>query len=924
MSNQTHLQSGLSNAADREQGTLHLLPASVAQELSALRNPSEARLAESVEELSALRAHITAYGIQRGTLIARLVTTPPTSNQIQKLHNKIEQLDATFSIFANSHRHVFAHNLLLLQELSDSARIAQDTSIYTNLRTRFFNLGKELGEAQVRTIEQSRLQRTLEHISALEKSVATLLRSETGFSRQLPADIILSDSSIDKLQSAFRASVRQGEREGIHTRITAEADAAKLYRNIAGWKEYLPTWVSIFKPFYVVQEILRDKPKDQLGYIDQALRERRGLGLQESLLYAYGRSYATRIHWLTSGDEIGNAAISAARELRSLFATQTGRATALWSIYESLSPAEIIKFEGALARELNLSDGSVKDYISKRIHPRAVQKLEALRSGARSKADILHIADLLENTGSTQLQARWLLLALPYHEVRRVCDRYQQELGESLVSAVERNMPLSPARDLCLAILHGDEEKQAAARIRCSFVYRGDWVGGPYLRTTDEQREWMIKAYEKHYCQGKPHFWDDLRRGAWKEDYFFLAALPSVCRFLDRTWWPFTSSTPFVESLAKNGELRASELLRYFLVGIGTDIDGIYTVLSTRTAKEIKEIEHDYAQRYPAGRFMTLCSKVPFIREFILTGKLRNDLHVELSGDHDFDVSLFYEGLPDETNDRSYCTTLMNRLTRRFDHERGGALLRLRGGLLSKLRGDGRVLRRFVEDYQSALSYYRAHIEDVAELSPEHIKRFRTLVRLAETQADAFRDAKITVSNLVLNSGAVIGASVGAAAVLFFSTLPWWSAAVASGCGSLCWRWAQGTLLLGRGFGKTDAAFQAVRAFIDGASMFTIRAGVATLSGLLGRQLSSGVAKGSFKTSLHRFIRSIENSIKRQDKARFVLSKNSVVASATQLSVLSEGFLKEIEINPDAIGSESLTQGRRIEESFFRALLGET
>ncbi len=879
------------------------------------------RLADTADTMQELGQRVVSYGSQRGRLLARLLTTKYSPQHHNSIHDSIATLDARFSRYIAPHHGLFAHNLLMLQELSDAARVAQDTAIYQKLRERFFSLGEELGEAQGRVIEQARLQRAHTKLQQLEASLFTKLNSQTPLSTSLPADIVLSDGSITQLRSALRASARQGEHEGIHNRIAAEADAAALYRNIAGWKEFLPTWVSLFKPFSVVQEILRDKPKDHLGYIDQALRERRGLGLQESLLYAYGRSYAERIRWLTSGDEIGNAAISAARELRSIFATRTGRADAVWGIYKALAPADIPAFERALARELNLLDSTLPRYILGRTTPCLTEKIKALRAGDQERAEVLHVADLLQSKRSRQLQTRWMLLALPPEQVSHFFQRYEQEHGQSLLGVIESSMRSSPARDLCLAILKGDAEKTSAARIRCSFVYRADWVGAPYLRTTPEERSAMIAAYEKHYCGGAPLFWDHLRQGAWKEDYFFLAKVPFLCRGLDRTWWPFTSSAPFIESLARYGELRPSELLRYFLIGIGTDVDGIYAVLANQTVEEIREIERDYASTYPASRFTKLCSKIPFVREFILTGDLRNDLHVELSGDHDFDISLCYEGMPDQSNDREYCATLMNRLTRRFNHERGGALLRLRGGLLSQLRGDGRVLRRFVEDYQAALAFYRAHIESASALEPDHIKRFNTLVRLAETQADAFRDAKITVSNLVLNSGAFIGASVGAAAVLFFSSLPWWSAAVASGCGSLCWRWVQGTLLLGRGFGKTDAAFQAVRAFIDGASMFTIRAGVATLSGFLGRQLSSGVAKGSFKTSLHRFIRSIENSIRRQDKARHIMEKRSLVASPTQLSLLTEGFLKEIEINPDAIGSEALTRGRRIEEVFFHALL---
>lgn len=429
----------------------------------------------------------------------------------------------------------------------------------------------------------------------------------------------------------------------------------------------------------------------------------------------------------------------------------------------------------------------------------------------------------------------------------------------------------------------------------------------------------MVECYEKIYHPGKPNFLRDLRHAARRED-FFLARIPYMGAVLEAFTTRSETSYPFLKSIIENGELAPAELLRYFMAGIGADIDGIYAVLSGCTREDIEATEADYARRYAPSGIARFLASMPIFNDLLLSGELRHDLKVELSGDHEFDILMCMEGVPDEFDDGKLCATLMNRLDRRFRHEQSGTLMRLRSGILSKLRGDGRVVKQFVEDYRTAQQYYRDHIENKPNLSAHHVKRFSTLVRLAETQADAYREAKIAMSNIVLNSGAFIGATIGAGGVIMISALPWWAGPLAAGLGSLSWRWIQGRLVLGRGFGTTDATFQAVRAFIDGASLFTIKIGVATLSGLLGQQLSSAATKGSFKTSLNRFIKSIEDGIKRQNKARYLLEKGAVMASDQQLEAITKAFYREIISSPAAIGSERLVGGSPISEMISKVL----
>ena len=121
-------------------------------------------------------------------------------------------------------------------------------------------------------------------------------------------------------------------------------------------------------------------------------------------------------------------------------------------------------------------------------------------------------------------------------------------------------------------------------------------------------------------------------------------------------------------------------------------------------------------------------------------------------------------------------------------------------------------------------------------------------------------------------------------------------------------------------FIRNAAGKQAARAFIDGASLFMISAGVATFSELLGRQLSGAATKGGFKTSLHRFMRTIEDGIKHNNKARRVLEKGDALASDAELESLRRDFYDAIRSRADALTPIALTDGVSLREVITGAL----
>jgi hypothetical protein len=867
-------------------------------------------------------AEAKEYGAARGALLAEMLRQGGGRDEANR--QELAELDRQFAEDLALSRELFVGEKSTIAALVDSTRVAQDRALYDSLKKRYFDLGVELGETQGKHIEVDKHTRSVRRLDILNESTTERIGGDLTQRPLGVAEARGESRTRDLLVAALNAASSQGERAGIDRRISAEIDAAELYRAVAGWKEYLPTWFPLFKPFHVVHSILSGKSRKQLEYIDASMRERcgGGVGLREALVRAYGQRYERRIEWLVGGDQVGSLATQAARGVRDIISTRHSRGEGLRGLYEQIPAESLGRFERLLAQEVGVPHDEVKSWIESRVTEKAARKLDALRKKDIMLERVLHVEDLLDSKPSRQLELRKSFRKMAPSEVAPFCALYKARFGRDLRSDIAAKVAASPAKDLCLAVLDNDTERIMAAKVRCAFMYRADFIGSPFLNTSQEERQPIWRAYEKHYCTGHGGLLQDLRQASWREDYFFLSNVPVVARALEHLHWPSMNSYPFLESIVLNGELSPAELLRYFMVGVGTDIEGIYAVLSDCTKKEIEAIESEYARRYAPGRVARFILGLPLIRDMFLNGDLRHDLKVELSGDHEFDISMYMEGLPEGSDERVMCKTLLDRLIRRFRHEQSGPLMRLRNGILSHLRGDGRVVKQFMSDYVRAVDYYRDNIEHATTLSAAHIKRFSTLVRIAETQADAYREAKVAISNLVLNSGAAIGATLGATSVILISALPWWSGPFAAGLGSLTWRWVQGRLVLGKGFGTTDATFQALRAFIDGASMFTIKLGVATLSGLLGRQLSSAAAKGGFKTSLHKFIKKLEDGIKRQNKARHVLEQGDVLDSDAQLEELSKGFYREIEQNPRALCVDLVTEGRSVEHVIQEALRG--
>jgi hypothetical protein len=697
-----------------------------------------------------------------------------------------------------------------------------------------------------------------------------------------------------------------GKRDGVVRSLEADVIASRIYRAIGGWREHVPVrWV---KDAGAVRGALEGLSKAEAGLVQRSYEDLTGRALKQDLVAAFGVKRAAPLFLNLHAEDSTETALVLKRTLESSLIRLRGKQELIREIYQSHSPGEIKRFEQELSRRINLSGGSIKDYIASKVSPSIAREVAAYRDGDPLRGLALQFERSLRSwLGGWR--AADILQTLRPDQRQAFQDRYLRETGEKAQGEVLQQIKPSPLRDLCLAILDGDARRIQAAEIACAFAYRREFIAARFLGLSKEQRDTIIRDYEATYAGGDRRgrtsavtgdFAADLRRSVWRSDYSILSTLPGVCRALDRSWWPITGSYPFVVSAVRSGGLAPAELLRYFMVGLGTDVEGIYAVLSNRSYSDIRAIEHDYAKRYPPGSVIRWLGRVPLIRNFILTGDLRKDLDVELSGDSEFDVQQMLLGFRDNLTPKQLCVHVFSSLVLRRYHETSGIFAKW--SRLASVRGDSFVKRRYDADFRAAEEYFNAEIAPVQKPTTACVVRFLFLARLTEIQATSFRETKNLLGDLLLNSGAVLGVVLSTAAVLSLATFSYPIVATASFVGSLAWRLAMGRCILGRGFGKGEIIFQAARALIDGLTIFTVRTGLVTLGQFIGGQLSKTAAKGGFKTGFNSMIKKMEGRVRRQDKARHVLERRSVVRSNEDLRSSVRAYAASLRDTPWPIG----------------------
>jgi len=857
-----------------------------------------------------LLAKVVSLCERRGRTIASL-SARPSEGETRHFDHKVQRIDEQLVALTHRHHELFVSDPTFHSVYVSHAHKAENYARFISIAHDFYEQGVNLGEAHGRTIHRERLRNAEDQVVQLHV-LLNRFHSGAPIREALRREAVNSNvpnpgraSFRGELRDALDAAAELGKRNGVMNHIQADVTAAKVYRAIGGWRTFIP--LTIVKDAHAVEQALHGLSKADAGLVQQAYQELTGEELKPVLLKAFGPKRAAAFFLALDAEDTTAAVVALKKEFEGI-QLPIFRQEPIRTIYSNLSRGQIAEVETELRGGTYLRGRTVAECVSSLVSESVDREIRAYRDGDPLSAQVIRIDRALRSWFGKG-GVRSVLRDCESERLDELVAKYQAVSGLDLRAQIKLRMPRSPDRDLCLALLDRDELRIRAANVACALAYRRDFIAGPFLALDEAGRQQLIRDYESVYQKSgmslgahkvTGHFWEDLKKCVWRDDYSFLSSLPSLCTMLDRVWWPTTGSYPFIESVIKNGRLSSAELTRYFMIGIGTDIEGIYAVLGNRSQSAIRAIEEDYAKRYRSGMLSRLLGRVPIVGNFVLIGDLRHDLKVELSGDNEFDIEQMLHGFRDNSSTKQLCSHVFATLVLRKRHETSGILTKW--SRLAALRGDSVVRKRYEEDHAIAVVYFKKHIASERNPGMDKVVRFLTLARLAEIQANSFRETKSLLGNVFLNSGAFVGVILGTAGVLTLTTFSYPMVATASFVGSLTWRLAIGRCVLGRGFGRGEIVFQSVRAFIDGISIFTVQVGVATLGQFLGGQISSSAAKGGFKTSFNKMIKSMENRIRRQDKARHVLERGSVIQSNEDLRSVIQGYVAALGDGPWQVG----------------------
>lgn len=183
-----------------------------------------------------------------------------------------------------------------------------------------------------------------------------------------------------------------------------------------------------------------------------------------------------------------------------------------------------------------------------------------------------------------------------------------------------------------------------------------------------------------------------------------------------------------------------------------------------------------------------------------------------------------------------------------------------------------------MEDLNAATDFYDENIKNNPSPSEYTLVRYHTLSHFAERSFDAYRRSKAFVTQIVSNTLAATGATLGALPGLITHGSYLWVAAGAT-LGSYFARSSLAKAVSGDGYGKEEKFFDGVRAVADGATLMAFRLGrlsavtLSTIGRLFGASLGRGLYKSGVKMSLQRAVKSIEDRIKKQEKAKHIFEK---------------------------------------------------
>jgi hypothetical protein len=501
---------------------------------------------------------------------------------------------------------------------------------------------------------------------------------------------------------------------------------------------------------------------------------------------------------LLSGDEVGAAAARLLLELKGL---PFDRSRKLAELYGALDPEQVhaveerfaaahsaslrdprwlvplkalasalVRLVGArpLARRLAPIRGPqpLDRVLEHKLRPGERAALERWRRGDRrgARLEALDLA-LARGDGATLAER---LGDLPEPALRELEESFHARHGRALAAAAAERLPSGCARDRVLALLRRDPRLARAALLRGALAQvRGCALAAAFAGLDDRGRQRLVEDYELHYASATDE--GALLRGDFAAD---------LRRFVGG------AAYPLVEHLVRHGGLGPEDLVRYYLLGLGTNVPGLLALLRPMSRAQLEECERRYDRKYRIHGARRLRRELPprraaarvraerarfgwrarwvdlplfgaLYRHLALTGGLRADLRSEVSGDAWFDVRDALRGAAE----RDRPEEVRARLLDRRGHE-------LSGGLVQRWRPFRELQQLLDADLERCLAYFDRDLSPLLAQglapAPASLRRFHHLARLATVEFDHFRTVKRRTGALLGERLGGLGATVGA------------------------------------------------------------------------------------------------------------------------------------------------------------------
>ena len=344
-------------------------------------------------------------------------------------------------------------------------------------------------------------------------------------------------------------------------------------------------------------------------------------------------------------------------------------------------------------------------------------------------------------------------------------------------------------------------------------------------------------------------------------DYGVLQHIPPLCKFFDVTNFPFPNSFPFIRALIERGTLQPHELLRFFMVGVGTDEVGIRRIFRALPKEAIDQATQDYRTSYPPNLLARIVHRIPVLRQMFLSGNLATDLDSELSGDSLYDIHQLMHGRPHTASE------LRQHLEERLRHEQSGHLLRHLN--IERLVGVSVERQRMDQDVKRAMRFYEDHQLDHAEAGAAPLRQFEVLAHYARINLDTFRVIKNNIGCGISSLIAATGATLGTLPAVIFHEARYPVIATLAFLGSLGARWLVKSQIIGAAYQQKEKFWDSLYALADGLTLWLGRAAM-TVSEFISIAGSRLAVRSGFRAGLRKIVKSIEDRIVHQNRRDYV------------------------------------------------------